>query len=123
MWQKVCNIIGFANLIFFGCFVYLFNVEGRRYLDFDTLSESLTILQFIVAVGGIFGFSYFTQVAREKASDVAKKIAEEEARRTAESIATEVAERVSNERYDTVVRNFYQTQQVTNDPELSQALV
>jgi hypothetical protein len=87
MWQKVYNIIGLANLFCFVWFVYLFNVEGRRYLDFDTLSASLTLLQITMVIGGVLAFNNFKQVANDQATKVATESAEKIAREVAESTA------------------------------------
>ena len=77
MFQKICNGL---HLVWAGLFLYLWVVKGRSYLNYDTLSASITMLEMTLVVGGLLSFGYFKYVAEHKAEDVAKKTAEEEAK-------------------------------------------
>jgi len=76
--QRIANLL---HVVWFAVFLYLWLIKGRIHLSYDTIAVSITALEVILVVGGIFGFTYFQFVAERKAEKVAKDAVAQEVER------------------------------------------
>ncbi len=90
MGQKLANLL---HLVWFGIALYLWNASGLPKPEFDTVSVTLTTLEVVIVISGIFGFTYFSYIAEKKAREVADEQTKDFLREMREDIIPPLIER------------------------------
>lgn len=90
MGQKLANLL---HLVWFGIALYLWNASGLPEPKLDTVSVTLTTLEVVIVISGIFGFTYFSYIAEKRAREVADEQTEKFLREVREDLVPPLIQR------------------------------